>query len=266
LFDNLSVPDVVFSGNSVMTASGPIDIGTNGVVIGNYLESVGDATHASLNQTSSYTGAIFSNNRIVSPPQDGISVGRSDNTISGNRITNATRRGINVSASASGLGGHNVTGNHIDTCVDGLVINSNVANSVFHNNTVLNASSGTYTYTTNANFQTNFFDPASNVGDPGVSFSYTIATGAITIGRSDRFLIVDTEGSAATDDLDTINGGGYVGHIVILRSANAARVVTVKDGTQLRMAGNFILNGINDALTLQWTGSQWYELSRSDNN
>lgn len=81
----------------------------------------------------------------------------------------------------------------------------------------------------------------------------------------DNLVIVDTEGGAATDDLSTINGAGMAGHSITLRAASVSRVVTVKDSTQLRLAGDFVMNSTNDTITLIWTGSQWFEVSRSDN-
>jgi len=91
----------------------------------------------------------------------------------------------------------------------------------------------------------------------------TISGGAITITSS--FHTVDTESNDATDDLDTINGGAE-GDILILRSANNARDVTVKDATgNLKLAGDFTLGEIADTIMLLYSGSNWLELSRSNN-
>lgn len=59
------------------------------------------------------------------------------------------------------------------------------------------------------------------------STELTIASGVITVTQN--FHRVDTEGDAASDDLDTISGGS-VGQIVILRAENDARTVVVKHG------------------------------------
>jgi hypothetical protein len=93
----------------------------------------------------------------------------------------------------------------------------------------------------------------------------TIATGVITASATN--MIVDTEGGAATDDLDTINGGGN-GDILLLRSTNSARDIVVKHGT-----GNIYLNGQvdktlshgMDTLLLIRLGPDWGQLSYSDN-
>lgn len=93
----------------------------------------------------------------------------------------------------------------------------------------------------------------------------TIATGAVTsVGSYHR---VDTEADAASDDLDTINGGAD-GAILILRAENAARTVVVKDGTgNIQCAGDMSLDNTQDSITLIYDGTltAWLELSRSDN-
>lgn len=99
----------------------------------------------------------------------------------------------------------------------------------------------------------------------GPSPTLTIASGAITVTKS--YHKVDTEGAAATDDLDTINGGTD-GDILILRTANASRDVTVKNGTgNLRTVGDFVLNFMEDRITLQYDGDMgvWLEIARSNN-
>lgn len=70
----------------------------------------------------------------------------------------------------------------------------------------------------------------------------TIASGVITITKSHHR--VDTESAAATDDLDTINGG-VDGDILILESLNDARTIVVRHnggGT-----GNIFLQGAANA-------------------
>lgn len=96
----------------------------------------------------------------------------------------------------------------------------------------------------------------------------TIASGAITLPTRQAvgFYYVDTEGSAATDDLNTLNGGATYGQIVILSAISSARTVVVKDGTgNMQLAGDFSMDNSEDKITLVWNGGQWFELSRSDN-
>lgn len=93
----------------------------------------------------------------------------------------------------------------------------------------------------------------------------TIATGAITV--TGTFHRVDTEADAASDDLDTINGG-IDGAVIILRAADSTRTVVVKDGTgNIQCAGDFSMDNAQDTITLIYSGAltAWLEISRSDN-
>lgn len=93
--------------------------------------------------------------------------------------------------------------------------------------------------------------------------SKTIVSGVITVTNS--YHSVSTEGGAGTDDLDTINGG-TTGQILILRAQSSSNDVVCKDGTgNLRLAGDFTLTHAQDRITLQYDGTNWIELSRSDN-
>jgi len=96
----------------------------------------------------------------------------------------------------------------------------------------------------------------------------TIATGVITPSNtSGAYIDVDTEGNAASDDLDTVTSLG-VGYIVVLKPENDARTVVVKDGTgnlALDENNDFTMDGINDHILLIDNGGTWCEISRSDN-
>jgi len=96
----------------------------------------------------------------------------------------------------------------------------------------------------------------------GQGAELTIASGAITITHS--FHRVDTEGDAPADDLFTINGGS-AGIRLTLMSSNGARDVTIKDGGggNLRILGDFILNGVRATMELMFDGSVWVEISRT---
>lgn len=93
-----------------------------------------------------------------------------------------------------------------------------------------------------------------------------IASGVIAIPTGARFITVDTQSSASTDDLDTINGGDR-GDQVTFYAASAARDVVFKDGTgNLRLAGDFTLSHTDDTITLRNNGANvWIEVARSDN-
>ena len=93
----------------------------------------------------------------------------------------------------------------------------------------------------------------------------TIASGAISIGNG-SFYRVDTEGAAATDDLATITTTAIDGHILVIAASNSARTVVCKDGGgNLRLAGDFSLDNGQDRLMLMYDGTNWCEISRSDN-
>lgn len=91
----------------------------------------------------------------------------------------------------------------------------------------------------------------------------TIAAGVVTVTTG--YHALDTEAAAATDDLDTINGG-VAGMMLILRAASSVRDVVAKKGTgNLRLASDFTLTHTDDRLTLLFDGVNWNELCRSDN-
>lgn len=93
----------------------------------------------------------------------------------------------------------------------------------------------------------------------------TIASGVITITQG--YHTVDTEGAAASDDIDTINDIGFSDvTIIVLRATSSSRTVVLKDGTgNLRLAGDCTLDNNDDTITLVGTGAVWYELARSNN-
>jgi hypothetical protein len=97
----------------------------------------------------------------------------------------------------------------------------------------------------------------------GVPVSLTIASGIVT--KTDVYHLIDTEGGAASDDLDTINNG-VVGDILIISAKDDTHTVVVKDGTgNLDLMGDFSLDNAKDTITLIYTGSVWLELCRANN-
>lgn len=100
----------------------------------------------------------------------------------------------------------------------------------------------------------------------GTPSELTIASGAVTATRSHH--TIDTEGDAASDDLDTINGGTE-GALLILRAANSNRTVVVKDGTgNIQIGGDKTLDNAQDRLTLIYDSSigvgAWVEITRAN--
>ncbi len=106
--------------------------------------------------------------------------------------------------------------------------------------------------------------PATSVISVGSSTELTIASGAITITRSSHR--IDTEADTSTDDLHIINGGKE-GDIIYLTPENTARTIIFKNGTgNLRLIGSdFIADNSDDLLVLLKKGSNWLEISRSNN-
>lgn len=95
----------------------------------------------------------------------------------------------------------------------------------------------------------------------------TIVSGAVRVrGNSFSALRLDTEGGAATDDLDTIDNGSS-GQVIVLFTSVNARDVLVKHNTgniQLTGGVDFNLTSVDKKIALMWTEtiSKWVELYR----
>lgn len=91
----------------------------------------------------------------------------------------------------------------------------------------------------------------------------TIASGVITVVQGNH--TIDTEGDAASDDLDTINGAPE-GMLVYVRPASGARTVVLKHDV-----GNIICPGavdisladVTDEALLFYNGSKWIVVAAS---
>jgi hypothetical protein len=91
----------------------------------------------------------------------------------------------------------------------------------------------------------------------------TISGGAIT--ATGTYMTVDTEGAAATDDLDTINGG-VDGQIIIIRANSSARDVVIRDGAgNISTPANRTLNHVDDVWVGYYNSARWCEMSFTDN-
>jgi hypothetical protein len=97
----------------------------------------------------------------------------------------------------------------------------------------------------------------------GTATELTIAAGVIT--RVKGYHTVDTQADAASDDLDTINGG-VEGDILVLRAANSARTIVLKDGTgNLLLPADMSLDDVADVEVLIFDGANWLEITGSSN-
>lgn len=83
----------------------------------------------------------------------------------------------------------------------------------------------------------------------------TIAAGVAALSGPGAWSL-DTEGAGATDDLTQLTGLAN-GEQATLRITNAARIVVVKNGANLKLAGgvDFQLNSIYDRIVLEGVGS-----------
>lgn len=91
----------------------------------------------------------------------------------------------------------------------------------------------------------------------------TIASGAITATQGSH--IVDTEGAAASDDLDTM-AGGTAEETVLLRPASGARTVVIKhsigaNGFACPSGRDISLADANDWALCAYNGTQWTVLA-----
>tara|TARA_R110002153_G_C13278219_1_gene493868 strand:+ start:16 stop:1689 length:1674 start_codon:yes stop_codon:yes gene_type:complete len=143
-----------------------------------------------------------------------------------------------------------------------------------------NLGGGDYTYTiTNAGNVDYNYNVAPTIDAPNVNYTggvtvggflnagtanaLTIASGVVTATQTRH--TISTEAGAATDDLDTINGGTD-GDLLILNSGSSSQDSTLKDGTgNLRLAGDFTLDNASDTIVLLYHASVWKEISRASN-
>jgi len=106
-----------------------------------------------------------------------------------------------------------------------------------------------------------------NYSDQTVYINEAISAGVVAIqNRGVKLLIVDTEASAATGDLDSITGTFYDGDTLMVRSQSNVRDVTVKHGVGnilLNGSADFVLSGVADSLLLMYNAniSSWTQLS-----
>lgn len=107
-------------------------------------------------------------------------------------------------------------------------------------------------------------------GSAAVELAATISGGSITPAGGGGIIVVDTESAAATDDLANIIPTNYPDNAcILLRNANAARVVTLKHGATgtgqmfLDRSADLVLADTQSWVMLQRRGNDWYEVWRS---
>ena len=252
-FDKRSQCWSVF-GNTIDGYIWAIDIGsTDGVsVTGNTILNAGVLLDGGVVPTVNFTN-----------PQAVTLRGCVDGTITGNTISGKLPEFSALSCEAFVLESQDTGGGSIDT--DDCLITSNtiknvdvpVSGQLLNNDFTLNKVKGTNNDTWNM---------ASSRLINKSGGEVTISAGAITVTNSMHN--IDTEANAATDDLDTINGG-VENMRLILKANTTGRVVVLKDGVgNLALNGDFSLTNQSDFIELIYNSDRapfWYELSRSDN-
>jgi len=91
----------------------------------------------------------------------------------------------------------------------------------------------------------------------------TIAAGAVAKTYSHH--TIDSEADAATDDLDTVNGGAE-GEVMLIRPADGARKIVVKHNVGniwLPGAADISLDNANAYLMLVYSGAKWVAIAGS---
>lgn len=96
----------------------------------------------------------------------------------------------------------------------------------------------------------------------------TIATGAVT-PTGPGTLVIDTEADAATDDLDTMTATNMAdGDVVVVKAADSARTVVIKNGTgNINCGADVTLDNALDRAVLQYDlgATAWVLLSSASN-
>lgn len=246
--------------NAERRAIGAVDI-YDITIIGNTIE--GTATDAGIYVQDAEGPVIVTNNMIRGVTGIGIYAPNSNGTaslkITGNVIEDCAGRGIYVQSGARGEIHDNTV---IDCATAGIQIAGTTSFSVVGNRSNVDpgfsdGGSNTGLYVGRNHLETALTTTAREV---------TIASGVITVSMDYHW--VDTEGDAATDDLTSISGG-WDGQIVTLRPVNDARTVVLKDGSGLRLNGDFTMDSVQDTITLRYYPTDgsgvWAEIARSDN-
>jgi len=98
----------------------------------------------------------------------------------------------------------------------------------------------------------------------GTANEVTLSSNEITATQT--YHKIDTEGDAALDSIETINGGAE-GDMIIFKTVTSARDVTFRDAVgNMNLASDFVMTGSSDQITLLKSSGDWFEVSRSSNN
>lgn len=106
-----------------------------------------------------------------------------------------------------------------------------------------------------------------------IGYTYSATAGSLGPSQAMGLAIIDTEGAAATDNLDNIYHSGTStallrdGQMLVVMAANTARTVVLTESGNLKLnGGSMSLDNTEDTIMLVWrTGIGWCEIARSDN-
>ena len=100
----------------------------------------------------------------------------------------------------------------------------------------------------------------------------TIATGVIVKTKAYHTITVEGGIGAGADQLDTCEGGNE-GDVLILKASTSGAndAVTIANGTGadtfiLAGGANFVMDHVDDRIMFIHNGTEWVEISRSDNS
>jgi hypothetical protein len=264
---NWTVPGS-YTNNRCYDCAAGIEILKDAIVRGNYLENCGTSTEGAIHLFSGGSGSFdISGNTIINPVGSGIILGTSNAVVIGNTIRNVTlagKYGIDISGDNQKVNNNVV--NTVAVGATGMRVVSTCTNSQVTQNTFLSISGSGLTVTNNANFLTCLVK--DNIGIATLALDHNIVAGVFSVGLSSVDVVMNTEGGAATDDLDTMTPTARlpIGHVVVLRDNSSSNDVTVKHNT-----GNILCAGAADFtlltssyhMGLMWSGTKWQELWRA---
>lgn len=236
--------------------------------------------------TASADEILVSNNIVDSSTRRGIGIYRAINAVLVNNIVSGgcSEYGIVANtftgSSLISIDGNQVTGVTGNGIYLDTLDNINVVNNVLRGNTAADIFVRVTTkglIKNNQMLSTTPLNTGPLTGITGVVIEKNITANAIDVAlyrpeilsgaihATFNFIQLNTEGGAATDDLDTINGG-YEGMVLTLRTWSNSRDVVVKNGTgNLVMTSDFTLDTLLKTITFIKVGASWYEVSRSAN-
>ena len=260
---NLSGDRVIFMGNYCTSNAGFLEIGERGIVAHNIFTACGSLadTAPTIRNGSDKQHTIIAGNQIHDAPYQGILVNAPDSIVGANIINNSADSSLRL---GSGADRSRILSNIIDGGTEGIIATSGTTDIYLAGNDVRNASSANWTILETLTAAVD----KSNYNGPNITHSATVASGAIVAPfQSGAIVVLDTEGAAASDDLDSITATyARVGQTLFLTIASASRIVTAKDGTNIRLAVDWVPNSTDDWLQLIYTpASRWEEVSRSLN-